>query len=135
MSKDAVQPLCRGSPSGCFYGSINGKIWKLAWYVKWKKQIQSLNIQTEAVLQRCSYKKMFWNTQQIYWRTPMPKCDFQVDTKQLYWDHWDLVNLLHIFRTVSHKNVLSGLPLNLVMNKRQKGDIKIPCNRNYVYCS
>ena len=24
--------------------------------------------------------------QQIYWRTPMLKCDFHVDTKQLYWN-------------------------------------------------
>ena len=49
-----------------------------------KQRSESLNIQTEAVLQRCSYKKMFRNMQQIYWRTPMPKCDFHVDTKQFY---------------------------------------------------
>ena len=44
------------------------------------------------------------------------------------------VNLLNIFRTVSPKNAL-GLLLKIVMNKRQKGDIKIQCNRNYVYYS
>ena len=43
------------------------------------------------------------------------------------------VNLLHIFRTVSHKNALRGLFLNIVTNKRQKGVIKIQCNKNYVY--
>ena len=36
---------------------------------------------TEAVPQRCSYKKMFWNMHQIYRRTSMPKCDFHVDAK------------------------------------------------------
>ena len=45
------------------------------------------------------------------------------------------VNLLHIFRTVSQKNPLRGLLLNIVTNKRQKGDIKIQYNRNYVYYS
>ena len=44
------------------------------------------------------------------------------------------VNLLNIFRTVSPKNAL-GLLLKIEMNKRQKGDIKIQCNRNYVYYS
>ena len=34
------------------------------------------------------------------------------------------VNLLHIFRTVSHKNALRGLLLNVVTNKRQKGDLR-----------
>ena len=41
-------------------------------------------------------------------------------------------NLVHIFRTVSHKKTLRGLLLNIVTNKRQKADIKIRCNRNYV---
>ena len=43
------------------------------------------------------------------------------------------VNLLHIFRTVSHKNTSRELLLNIVTNKRDKGDRKIHCNRNYVY--
>ena len=27
------------------------------------------------------------NLQQIHWRTPMPKCDFNKVAKQLYWNH------------------------------------------------
>ena len=105
-----------------------------------KQRNKSLNMQTEAVLQRCSYKKMLWNMQQIYWRTPMPKFDFHVDTKQFYWNillllGCSFVNLLNIFRTVSHKNALRRRLLNIVTNKRQKGDIKIQRNRNYVYYS
>ena len=47
-------------------------------------------------------KKCSENVQQIYRRTPMPKCDFNIVALQLYWNHtsaWVLpVNLLHIFR-------------------------------------
>ena len=42
------------------------------------------------------------------------------------------VNLLHIFRTVSHKITSGGLLLNMGTNKRDKVDRKIQCNRNYV---
>ena len=52
-----------------------------------KQRNQSLNIKTDKFLQSCSYKKMFWNMHQIYFRTPMPKCHFHVDKKQLYWNH------------------------------------------------
>ena len=57
-----------------------------------------LNKQPEVALQICS-----GNMQQIYRRTPMPKCDFNEAAKQLYWNHtsnWcSPVNLLHFFRT------------------------------------
>ena len=43
------------------------------------------------------------------------------------------VKLLHIFRTVSHKITSRGLLLSIVTNKREKGDRKIRCDRNYVY--
>ena len=36
---------------------------------------------SEASTQKCSYKKVFWNIQQIY----MPKWDFNKVAKQLYW--------------------------------------------------
>ena len=38
----------------------------------------------EASLQRCSYKKYSENMQQIYRRTPMPKCNFNKVALQLY---------------------------------------------------
>ena len=44
-----------------------------------------------------------------------------------------LVNLPYFFRSVSHKITSRGLLLNIVTNKRGKGDKKIQCNRNYVY--
>ena len=52
-------------------------------YNKWSntKAKKSKFKHTEAVLQRCSYKKMFWNMQQIDRRTPMLQCDFHVDAK------------------------------------------------------
>ena len=43
------------------------------------------------------------------------------------------VNMLHIFTTVSCKIISRGLLLNIVTNKREKGDRKIQCNRNYVF--
>ena len=42
------------------------------------------------------------------------------------------VNLLHVFRTVSHK-IISLLLLNIITNKRGKAERKIQCNRNYVF--
>ena len=46
------------------------------------------------------------NMQQIYRRTPMPKCDFNKVAKQLSWNYisawvenWRTAHLLHIFRT------------------------------------
>ena len=37
---------------------------------KWSNTKAKKSNFTEAVLQRCSCKKMFWNMQQIYGRTP-----------------------------------------------------------------
>ena len=56
--------------------------------VWFRHSVSSLHY-SEAVFQRCSYKKAFWNLhmQQIYMRTPMPKSDFNKVTKQLYWNH------------------------------------------------
>ena len=41
--------------------------------------------QPEAALQRCLKKRCSENMQQIYRRAPMPKCDFNNVSKQLYW--------------------------------------------------
>ena len=51
---------------------------------------------------------------EIYWRTPMSKCDFNKVALQLYWNHtsaWVSVNLPHIFRTPFPKNTSGRLPL------------------------
>ena len=47
------------------------------------------------------------NIQQVYRRTPMPKCDFN----KLLRHGGSLVNLLHIFRTTFPKNTSGGLLL------------------------
>ena len=48
-------------------------------------------------------KRCSENMQQIYRKTPMPKCGFNKVAKQFYWNHTSAgcspVNLLHIFRT------------------------------------
>ena len=86
-------------------------------------------------------KRCSENMQQIYRRTPMPKCDFNRVALQLYWNRtlvwvfcqgvistkllWNfteialwhgcsLVNLLHIFRTPFSKNTSGGLLLEIV---------------------
>ena len=57
------------------------------------------------------------NMQQIYRRTPMPKCYFNKVALQLYWNHtsaWGSpVNLLHIFRTPFTQNTSGRLLLEL----------------------
>ena len=62
--------------------------------------------------QRCSE-----NMQQIYRRTPKPKCDFNKVAKQnkfieiTLWHGCSLINLLHIFRTPFTKNTSGWLLL------------------------
>ena len=72
--------------------------------------------QSRGVLsKRCSE-----NMQQIYRRTPMPKCDSNKVAKQLYWSNFleitlwhecSPVNLLHVFRTPFTKNTSEWLLL------------------------
>ena len=76
-------------------------------------------------------KGVLENIQQIYKRTPMPKCDFNKVTLQLYWNHisaWgnfieitfqhgcSPVNLLHIFRRPFSKNTFGWLLLEVKTN-------------------
>ena len=51
------------------------------------------------------------NMQQIYRRTPMPKCDFAL------WQRFSPVNLLHIFRTTFPWNTSGWLLLELLINE------------------
>ena len=58
-------------------------------------------------------KRCSENKQQIYRRTPMPKCDFNKVAKQLYWNHtsawvFSCKFLLHVFRTPFLKISLDG---------------------------
>ena len=63
-------------------------------YRYWLKEVLKL---TEATTQGCSWKKCSENMQEIYRRTPMPKCDFSKEIALRY--GCSTVNLLHIFRT------------------------------------
>ena len=63
--------------------------------------------------------------QQIYSRTPMPKCNFKVQLRLLcnfieitLWHEYSPVNLQHIFRTPFPRNTFGRLLLNFVSEKR-----------------
>ena len=58
-------------------------------------------------------KPHFDNMQQIYRITPMSKCDFNKVAATLFKLHFNMVNLLHIFRTPCCKNTSGWLLLNL----------------------
>ena len=63
----------------------------------------------DVLRKRCSE-----NMLQIYQRTPMPKCDFNKNAKQIALLHGcSHVNLLHIFRTPFPKNTSGGLLLHI----------------------
>ena len=66
---------------------------------------------TGVLRKRCSE-----NLQQIYWRTPMPKCDFNKVASnfiEITLRHWYFpVHLLHIFRTPFPKNTSGWLLLS-----------------------
>ena len=66
----------------------------------------------------CSSRKV----QEIYRRTPMPKCDSIKLQMQRYGCY--PVNLLHIFRIPFHKNTYGGVFLNFKSNISQASDIK-----------
>ena len=56
------------------------------------------------------------NMQEIYRRTPMPKCDFIKFIEITLQLGCSPVNLLHTFRTLFHKNTYGGLLLCEVIN-------------------
>ena len=62
----------------------------------------------EGSLQKCAYKNYSEYMQQIYRRTPMPKCDFNFIEITLWYGFFP-VNLLHIFRTSFYKKTYVGL--------------------------
>ena len=61
-------------------------------------------------------KRCFENIQQIYSRSPMPKCDFNKVALQIYWNFiysplrhgWSAVNFLHIFKHLLLRAHLGG---------------------------
>ena len=72
-------------------------------------------------------KRVSVNIQQIYRRTPMLKRDFNKAALQLYWNHtsawvlsYNLINLLHIFRTPFTKNSSGRLLLKIPDEKCSK---------------
>ena len=62
--------------------------------------------------------------QQIYRRTPMPKCNFNIVVKQLYWNRTSVwcstANLLHIFRIPFLKNTSRRLLLHYLLDTQSK---------------
>ena len=68
-------------------------------------------------LSRGVLMKRYKNMQQIYRRTPMPKCDLKLlcNFIEIAFQHGcSLVNLLDIFRTPSPKNTSRGLLLTFI---------------------
>ena len=56
----------------------------LSFSIKLQGQSWEIFKNTEAVFQRSPYKKIFWNKQQDFRRTFMPKCDFHVALLKLH---------------------------------------------------
>ena len=84
-----------------------------------------------AVLEkRCSENK-----QQIYRRTPMPKCDF--NKVVTHWYGCSPVNFLHIFRTLFPRNTSGWLFLRIslayVSNHIKSRSWKPSCSRWYLF--
>ena len=70
---------------------------------------------TEAAAQRCSKERCSKNLQQIYRRTPMPKCNFNKIALLCKLNFGMAVNLLHIFGTPFPKNTSERLLLNALL--------------------
>ena len=92
------------------------KLWQL---------IRKIATSRDILRKRCSE-----NTQQIYRRTPMPKCDFNKVARQLYWAHFGMgypVNLLHIFGVSLPKNTSGELLLHLLYSSPNPVDATDLC--------
>ena len=72
-----------------------------------RKKFKSQSQSSRGVLR----KRCFENMQQIYRRTPMPKCDFNKVAAIALRHGCSPVNLLHIFRTPFPENTSGGLLL------------------------
>ena len=72
--------------SRCGEGWSGKKLWKLDIFHDYHKCMVPYKTQRQP--SRGVFRKRFSeNVQQIYRRTPMPKCDFKRVAKQLYWNH------------------------------------------------
>ena len=83
--------------------------WSITCLINWQRQ------SPRGILSKmCSE-----NMQQIYRKTPMPKCYFNKVALQLYWNHTrhgcSPVNLQRIFRTPFTKNTSGQLPLRTLL--------------------
>ena len=67
-----------------------------------RKDIFDITANTEAILKRCPDRKVFWNVMQIFKRTPILKCDFNLKLKLHIIIGVPLQ--LHFFRTPFCKN-------------------------------
>ena len=77
-------------------------------YQKRRKKLQK-QPSRGVIKERCSE-----NNQQIYKKTPMPKCEFNNVSEQVtLWHGCSPVNLIHIFRTTFLKNTSGRLLLKL----------------------
>ena len=72
--------------------------------------------------------------QQIYRRTPMPKCDFNKVAIEITLRHGcSPVNLLHIFRAPFSKNTSGPLLLFYTFPKAIVHECQRSCNFQYIY--
>ena len=56
----------------------------------WMSKQQTKELCSPSEFRGVLRKRCFENMQQLYRRTPMPKCEFNTDAKQLYWNHTSL---------------------------------------------
>ena len=110
-----------------FFNIVNyckGK--KCIWERKLKRTEISRTVcgSKEAASRAVLRKKCSENILQIYWKTPMTKCDFNKVLSNFIWITlwygYSLVKLLHIFRTPFPKNTSGGLPLEVIEKVNEK---------------
>ena len=99
-----------------FFFQITGKFHLRPLFLRMLGRVLWLKTTIQKQPSRCVLnKRCSENMQQIYRRTPMPKCDFNKVTLQLYWNRTSAwcspVNLLHVFRAPFPKSTSGWLLL------------------------
>ena len=89
--------------------TVQLRFWSLGWRHTLKLKNKNRSVQKQpprgVPMKRCSE-----NMQEIYRRTPMPKCNFFIEIA--FWHSCSRVNLLHIFRAPFPRNTSGWLLLN-----------------------
>ena len=93
-----------------------------------------MSLNSEASIQMCHFKKVFWKYAETYRRTSMLKCNFNkvaCNFTEIELRHaCSPLNLQHIFRTLFPKNTWRAASVNWIINFEKREKIRLDHDEN-----